>query len=170
MMEFTTFIPKRKAEEYHDIVGVQDRVLISITTPGNKKPGSMYCCPAILHEDTWKDILRLEFHDVDPNQMNDEEANGYKLFNESHVVKIMEFLKKHELDTKDVIVHCEAGISRSAGVSKFISVIYSLAFPETYSVYNKHVFSTLMRVYGESFYGHGILPLESLPGLQGATP
>jgi predicted glycosyltransferase involved in capsule biosynthesis len=82
----------------------------------------------------------------------------------------MEFLKKHELDTNDCVVHCEAGISRSAGVAKFISVIYSLAFPENYSVYNKHVFSTLMRAYGESFYGHGIMPLESLPGLQGVTP
>jgi hypothetical protein len=43
-----------------------------------------------------------------------------------------------------------------------------LSFPEGYSVYNKHVFSTLMRVYGEALYlKEGPISIEELPGYQG---
>jgi len=63
-----------------------------------------------------------------------------------------------------VIVHCEGGISRSAAVSKFVAQIYNLEFPEGYSLYNRHVFSTLLRVHGTSLYGEGPLSPEELPG------
>jgi predicted protein tyrosine phosphatase len=161
-MKYTTFISKKKAEAFDDTVGSEKRVLISITTPGKiVKPG--YCVPAVLHKDAWHDILRLEFHDVDPMK----DANTfYKLFDQEHVLKIFEFLKKYEASVDEVVVHCEAGISRSAAVSKFIATVYGLQFPENYSIYNKHVFSTLMRLYGEAFYDKGILPRENLPAYQ----
>lgn len=98
--------------------------------------------------------------------MNPDEACGYRLFDSYNAVSILKFLKEHQNDTHDVFVHCEAGISRSAAVAKFIAHIYNLPFNETYSVYNRHVFSTLMRVYGESFYGEGLIPAENLPGVK----
>ena len=58
------------------------------------------------------------------------------------------------------------GISRSAAVSKFIAQIYNLEFPEGYSLYNRHVYSTLLRVHGSSLYGEGPLNPKELPGYQ----
>jgi len=169
MYTATAFISKREAQEYHEPILSNKRVLISLTTPGeaDDRPHSSYCKPAVLHDDTWKDVLRLQFHDKDPNHTNPEEACGYRLFSDQDAIKILNFLKLHQEDCKEAIVHCEAGISRSAAVAKFISIIYSLRFPENYSVYNKHVFSTLMRIYGESLYGDGPLTAENLPGNKG---
>jgi len=166
MYKHTNFISKKIAQVYHEPLGCDQRIIISLTTPGdpdNTQDYSAYCKPAVLHEDTWKDILRLEFHDIDPNNINQDEPHGYKLFNDDHAIKILKFLKLHQTDTTDAIVHCEAGISRSAAVSKFISVVYSLQFPESYSIYNKHVFSTLTRVYNECLYGEGPIAFEDLP-------
>jgi hypothetical protein len=166
MYKLTTFISKKQAEEYHEPSDKMSRVIISLTTPSeanNTRSYSGYCKPAKLHEDTWKDILRLEFHDKDPETIRPGEKSGYKLFNDEHAIKILKFLKLHQDDTTDAIVHCEAGISRSAAVSKFISIVYSLPFPESYSIYNKHIFSTLMKVYNISLYGDGPIAFEDLP-------
>lgn len=169
MLKFnlTTFISKRAAELYHEPNGRDSRILISLTTPAGyaSHARSIGCSPAKLHDDTWKDVLRIEFHDADPGHMNDNEVLGYKLFTDEDAINILRFLKLYEESGCDVIVHCEAGISRSAGVSKFIAQVYNLRFPENYSVYNKHVFSTLLRVYGQCLYGEGTLTLDELPGI-----
>jgi len=167
MYTHTDFVSKKKAEAFHEPTGKDTRVLISLTTPGDPddpRPHSAYCKPAVLHDDTWKAVLRLEFHDKDPNHMNEDEVIGYKLFNEEDAVKILTFMKAHQDNTVDLIVHCEAGISRSAAVSKFAAHLYHLQFNETYSVYNRHVFSTLMHTYGSSLYGDGPIDAETLPG------
>lgn len=163
MIKNTTFVSKKQAEDYYEPTGKNTRVLISLTTPPNFKSHtkSIGCSPANLHEDTWKDILRLEFHDADPHK--DSDSNEYKVFSVVEAVSILKFLKLHEDSIEDVIVHCEAGISRSAGVSKFIAELYKLKFPQNYSVYNKHVFSTLMSTYVECLYNTGPLKLEELP-------
>jgi len=166
MYEHTTFISKKQAQDYHEPYKRDQRIIISLTTPGdpdNDRPYSTYCKPAVLDVYTWKDILRLEFHDKDPGNLKPGETDGYKLFNDDDAIKILKFLKLHQADTADAIVHCEAGISRSAAVSKFISIVYSLPFPESYSIYNKHVFSTLTRVYNECLYGEGPIAFEDLP-------
>ena len=162
-MRSTNFYSKKAVQAFRDPIGRDTRVLISITTP-LANDYSKSCAPAVLHDDTWKDILRLEFNDVDPAHISKDETR-YRLFNTNDAIEILKFLKKHQADTVDVIVHCEAGISRSAAVAKFIAHVYNLDFPEHYSIYNKHVFSTLLRVHGESLYGEGPLPAEDLPGV-----
>ena len=168
MYNYTTFISKKQAEDYHDPDTRESKIIISITTPGdpnNPREYSAYCKPARLNEDTWKDILRLEFHDIDPGHMNPDEPNGYKIFDEEQAVMVLKFLRAYQDHAFIAIVHCEAGISRSAAVSKFIAIIYSLQFPDSYSIYNKHVFSTLTKLYNNCLYGDGPIPFEKLPGV-----
>jgi predicted protein tyrosine phosphatase len=162
----TNFFSKRMAEMVNDPDGRASRVLISITTPAIPDSITRFCAPAVLHDESWKDVLRLQFDDVDPGHMNPGQTRYYRLFNNDDAIAILKFLKKHQDDTVDALVHCEAGISRSAAVSKFIAHIYNLSFPEQYSIYNKHVFSTLLRVHGESLYGDGLMTAEDLPGLK----
>jgi predicted protein tyrosine phosphatase len=161
----TTFFSKKQAQLFCDPENREKRVLISITTPAIPNSVSWKCSPAILHNDTWKDVLRLEFDDADPSHMNSRQSKLYRLFNEDDAIAVLKFLKIHQDDTVDAVVHCEAGISRSAAVSKFIAQIYSLQFPEKYQIYNKHVFSTLLRVHQRSLYGEGFLTIEDLPGV-----
>lgn len=170
-MKNTNFFSKRTAENFRDAKCRDRRVLISITTPAVPDTMSRFCKPAVLFEDTWKDVLRLEFDDADPSLISQILIEKrYRLFNEEDAIKVLKFLKMHQANTEDAFVHCEAGISRSAAVSKFIAHIYSLPFPEQYSIYNKHVFSTLLRVYGESLYGDVLMPAKDLPGpIEGVT-
>ena len=160
----TSFISKRRAESIDDLIFANNQILISITTNPVPNTASWNCKQANLQESAWKDILRLEFDDADPLHMNGEEIKNYNLFNENHAISILKFLKKYQESAEDVIVHCEAGISRSAAVSKFIAYIYNLRFPEHYAIYNKHIFSTLLKIYGESLYGDGLISINELPG------
>jgi rhodanese-related sulfurtransferase len=123
-----------------------------------------------LIEAAWSKILRLEFHDADANgrsidpRIDGISQNQLSLFTENQAVEILKFLKEHQDAHTQVIVHCEGGVSRSAAVSKFIAQIYNLEFPEGYSLYNRHVYSTLLRVHGASMYGEGLLDPQDLPG------
>jgi hypothetical protein len=169
MFTITNFVSKQRAEIFWEPSGQDTRVLISMTTPAIPDTVSWNCSPAKLHDDTWKAVLRLEYDDRDPGLMNAADVKHYRLFNEDDAVKILKFLKQHQDDTLHAICHCEAGISRSAAVAKFIARIYNLDFPPSYDVYNRHVFSTLLRVYGTSLYGEGPLAVEDLPGLKGES-
>lgn len=159
MYNYTTFVSKKVAEA---MVANPARkmILISMTSPNTKG-----CAPAVLHDDAWQGVLRLEYHDIDYHLKIKEAKIDLVLFGEEHALEIMKFLKEHEAaEVTDVIVHCEAGISRSAAVSKFVSWLYRLPFPEHYSLYNKRVFSTLLSLYGKCSYGEGPLQVEDLPG------
>ena len=142
------------------------RILVSITSPyirGSK--------PAKLDKDSWTDVLRLEFHDIDPEKLDrDKRVKKERIkrvyFDDKMAIKVLEFLKKHQDGiVTEAVVHCEAGISRSAAVSKFIAQIYNLQFPQKYNLYNKHVFSTMLKVHGHCLYDSGPLTLEQLPGI-----
>lgn len=62
-----------------------------------------------------------------------------------NVIKFAEELPKN---TKSIVVHCHAGISRSAAVAKFLAEeIYKDYFPEKYMLYNKLVYRTLINTW-----------------------
>lgn len=98
---------RRKAREYSDGKHGHQSVMISITDPGS--------CPNKVRKSAdngISDILRLSFEDVDgENGMSDADA-----------ALVCNFVKKHikDKDTELIIVHCEAGISRSAGTAAAI--------------------------------------------------
>lgn len=111
--------------------------LISITDPDYHD--------AQLQDGVWHSVLRLKFHDVD--RQNNE--GTLRIFAPEDAYRVLHFLKQHEDDVDSVIAHCEAGISRSAACAKFVAMIYGLQFPENYYLYNKLVFSTLLKCYRE---------------------
>jgi hypothetical protein len=86
----------------------------------------------------WHEVLRLEFDDIDV----DEEP--YILFGEYHARQIEQFVQRcNDNGLEGVLVHCNAGISRSAAVAKWISEKYGLPFPHGYMLFNKHVYRVL---------------------------
>ena len=166
MYTFTTFISKRIAEQVCFNDKSLETVLISLNSPPAVTPGSSH--PKLI-EAAWSKILRLEFHDadgIDSRISSVVENSQLSLFTAEQAAEILRFLRAHQDDHSHAIVHCEGGISRSAAVSKFIAQIYNLEFPEGYSLYNRHVYSTLLRVHGSSLYGEGPLNPKELPGYQ----
>lgn len=133
----TQFLSKHRAEQ---IVPTEFQAIVSIVEPGEVRN---------LHPD-WKHVVRLDFHDTDAD------ANGgqtwsvlratpdkYVRFDNNHAEKIIKFLDNLHPDVTEILVHCHAGISRSAAVSKYIAELYGLRFNHDYSLYNKHVYKTL---------------------------
>lgn len=90
---------------------------------------------ANLHEN-WEYKLYLVFHDLD------KAYEGLIIFNDEHARQILDFLEEVK-DCNIVVVHCDAGVSRSAAVAKFIAEKFNLYFDDKYSIYNRLVYSTL---------------------------
>ena len=91
----------------------------------------------------WGAVLRQEFHDIDAIKPDEP----YVLFSEAQAQEIVRFVNTAEdKGLVGVLVHCKAGISRSAAVAKWIAGRYGLFFPENYGLYNKYVFKLLARI------------------------
>ena len=75
------------------------------------------------------DRLDLLFDDLDTTKYNDKDLTDLykeykpKLFNKDMATKILEFVDKYKGLT--IVVNCEAGVSRSAGVGAALSKIYN---------------------------------------------
>lgn len=80
--------------------------VISISAPGE---------PAPLREG-WNEILRLEFHDTDPLA---EGGSDMVAFGETHVDAVFAFAERNR--DRDIVVHCDAGVSRSVAMGLFLS-------------------------------------------------
>lgn len=161
----TCFISRDKVANVGPDSTSSKRVLISINSP----PWTIGSSPVVLQPDAWSRVLKLEFHDCDADgrgldgRIHHVPLEQRVFFNESFAVQILRFLREHETEHEHVYVHCEGGISRSAGVAKFIAQIYGLPFPGSYPLYNRHVFSTLLNTYHLCLYGEGPLSPSELP-------
>ena len=131
-------------DAFNDFSSDEKFIAISITDPGSEK----------IKIGGWRnfvDILPIQFHDVDHRirkQKDCKMCNGtgksdlfpdvngghcyactdkmdIKLFDESYANKILEFVSTYALDVDLIVVHCEAGISRSAGCAAALSLIYN---------------------------------------------
>jgi predicted protein tyrosine phosphatase len=103
--------------------------VVSITEPGFG--------PAPL-QPGWRDVLRLSFHDVDAA------VDGYLLFTEAQADALIDWLTAASARVDGIVVHCVAGISRSAAVAKFVADRYAVdGFDHSYFRYNRHVYRVL---------------------------
>lgn len=91
-----------------------------------------------------KDILRLQFDDIDiPTE-------PYQLFTKEQAIEIFEFFDKNK-DIKDFVIHCYAGLSRSAAVCAALAKIYNGNDSWYFSkrIPNKYVYRTMLEYYYE---------------------
>jgi predicted protein tyrosine phosphatase len=139
------FMPQADAVK---LIPMADTALISITGPAGEaqlKYG-------------WTHLLRLEFHDADV-----EEFDGCLLFDSDMARQVIQFVEQLPPDVTRFFVHCHAGISRSAGVAKFVAEMTDTPFNKDYASYNRLVYSTLRKTYFGDQYGQGGSAFSDLP-------
>lgn len=89
------------ASEYSKNTNIPKTIIISITDIGSFEN-------TFAQNDQIIDILRLQFYDCDFGDLGhitDEDGK-----------KIIEFVNKYLKNIEQIVVHCEGGVSRSAGV------------------------------------------------------
>lgn len=126
-------------------------IVISVTDVGSEDV-------EFVKSKTRKAILRLKFSDFDPNtgvfRSVDMTNSGIIFFDEKMAKQIVDFIKKHS-KVKVLLVHCEAGISRSPGIAAAIcnyigrddSVYFSRYLP------NMYVYSTILKILNDNNSG-----------------
>lgn len=60
--------------------------------------------------------LTLKFHDIE-EVLKDTDGNVYNPMSVEQAHEIVEFVGKHYNNIENIVVHCDAGISRSSGVA-----------------------------------------------------
>jgi hypothetical protein len=93
-------------------------------------------------QDGWHDVLRMSFHDITPDTLDVD--GSYTLMADSDAQKIVAFVKEVAPNVEGIIVHCRAGISRSAAVAKWICGEYSVPFNAKYRKYNDFVYRLMV--------------------------
>jgi predicted protein tyrosine phosphatase len=95
-------------------------------------------------KDGWLATLRLSFHDVDPDHGKPpSNPDLFTLMNDDDARSIVAFVRSVADNADVIMVHCRAGISRSAAVAKWIAREYKLKFDHRYEFYNKYVYRLL---------------------------
>jgi predicted protein tyrosine phosphatase len=78
-------------------------VMIRITNPGED-------LLPLQNSNLFRDVLEIRFYDFD------KEQNGLQIFDDHHADILLDFFQKHT-NCENMIIHCDIGISRSAGVA-----------------------------------------------------
>jgi predicted protein tyrosine phosphatase len=148
---------------YSPSIEAKQTALISVNSPNGNDPKE-----AVLRQDDgppkvtgfWEPLM-LQFNDIDPAGCGEEFLSKFILFDEEHANQILDYLIRVETadDVFQVWAHCQAGVSRSAGIAKFIAGLYNIYFPQDYRYENVHVYKTLLGV-----YNHRILTNKPCPG------
>ena len=95
-------------------------------------------------------ILRLSFLDAD---VPSDQALEAQLFSRVHAAQIWEFVRKHRPEVERLVVHCDAGISRSPGVAAAIAKALTGDDTEFFGRRyrpNMRVYRTLLEAYEDS--------------------
>jgi len=122
--------------------------VISISTPGDEPP-------KFPTNKSLKFLLPLSFYDIDPTSWKTpewkESLKKYKdgIFSEEQAKQIIKFV--YELEENGInilIVHCDAGVSRSAGVGAAIELILNgsdkAVFNNRKFIPNRFVYRTII--------------------------
>jgi len=137
-------INKRMATDKVFIDGIKiPFVAISIFSPGApfyRLPETSFC----------KDVLYLEFHDInydgDVNSFYRVDMNDLIHFSEFLAKRIVDFVLRYKHDVNDILINCEAGMSRSVAVALAVSKILNGEDSDKYveSLYDKRFYNTLI--------------------------
>lgn len=133
IMKFV-ILNKSKAQRLSYTDYSSDKVIISIRTLGDEK------AEFDSNNKTIKDILYLKFYDISYNSQ--EIFKGYAPMTDEDAVKIKDFVLKWKDKVDTIWVHCDAGISRSAGVAA--GIIEALGEDNSYIFDSKMYFPNLL--------------------------
>lgn len=104
---------RKQAIEQSKVDCAEDKVIISISTPDDKLPE--------FHEQNYSilDVLFLSFYDIEHKDEIKPAATEDQIFNDNMATQIANFVKFWDVKNNNVNIwiHCDAGISRSAGVA-----------------------------------------------------
>jgi len=100
--------------------------------------------PAAL-KDGWHAVHRSVFDDLDPNKSGLGEHDHERPMDHDDARSIVDFVDRVASEVDGIIVHCKAGISRSAAVAKWIATAYGLDFDEDYTDHNEYVYDMLVK-------------------------
>lgn len=118
MITNVQFWPRWKAECE---TFLPSHAVISITDPG-QAPASIRGAGA---------LLRLEFFDLTAPVQGDARFAADSLFNSERAASLISFLQRLQAESQEhlVVVHCEAGVSRSSAVALFVEAFTGCSFP-----------------------------------------
>jgi predicted protein tyrosine phosphatase len=117
VIESVTFVPRWRAE---DTVFGSRHAVISITCPG-QAPARLQGMSA---------VLRLEFYDLVEPPPNAPQYGPDTLFSHVHAEAIIDFVRRRHAgpEKRTMVVHCEAGIRRSAAVALYVAEATGCSF------------------------------------------
>ena len=153
-------------QEMEEFKSDENHIVISISDPNSEKV--KFISKPI-------DILSLQFHDIDKSLVSRKDCirckgtgyikefmninNGHcyactdeidiKLFTDEEAEWILAFVNDYIEKIELIVVHCEAGISRSAGIAGALSVIYNGSDEYYFKHYipNMLVYRKILNVY-----------------------
>lgn len=107
--------------------------LISIGNPGQTTGN--------IDESLFGGVLRLHFHDADPN-VSHGQVKGMRLLDHEQVKSVIEFVNSANPDT--LFVQCQAGQSRSCGMAYALHEHYNDGdLKDGWENYNRHVYQKM---------------------------
>lgn len=147
-------LSKRNASKYHP---ERPTLLISIQD-GDKAELPFKQRTNHITRSRYVDCLFLYFDDIEPNTIPGKPQMPFA-FSESDAKQITNFLKRHfNNDFEDIIVHCQAGVSRSHAVALFAAKyfakdedLYKKLLHQEGKVFggNHYVYDTLVKTFNE---------------------
>lgn len=147
-MKLTVHISKLRAEALDPrFFGVADALrktcIISINEPG-KEPAKL--------KDGWDDKLVVHFWDITKRIANTRQVDQWlEPISEDQAKEIADFIKAHNED--HIVVHCHAGISRSAAVVRLLTELgWQFDFSQSYhdlAGYNILVYSMVKKHFSQ---------------------
>lgn len=121
MLKEVMFVNQAIAEQ---TTGKTNWIVISVTQPSE---------PDVRLNPGWRAVLRLRFHDTD------DEDSVLTVFSLVQACAVVAFVAEHATQVEGILVHCHAGVSRSAAIAKFIGESYGIdEFVKKHAGYVRH--------------------------------
>ena len=102
-------------------------------------PGAVF--KEIADTELSRGVLMLQFHDLDT--LTGEDKYDKFLFTENDADQILDFVAAHP-EAELIIVHCDAGVSRSAGIAAALSKVLT---GSDVKIFNSKLYQPNMHIY-----------------------